>query len=136
MLNEESIKAGAQKELQFEFDKKTTADSLRVIGEKKVMNAQLAQEKTQRFALYGGLAIVIVFAGFMYNRFKVTSSQKRIIEAKEKETHKQYEIITHQKHLVDEKQKEILDSINYASRIQKALLPNEKYIEKNLRKFL
>ncbi len=134
MLNEESIKAGAQKELQFEFDKKTTSDSLRVVGEKKVMNAQLAQEKTQRFALYGGLALLFVFAGFMYNRFKITASQKRIIEAKEKETQKQYEIITHQKHLVDEKQKEILDSINYASRIQKALLAPEKYINNSLKR--
>ena len=33
-----------------------------------------------------------------------------------------------------EKQKEILDSINYAKRIQMALLPNEKYIERNLNK--
>jgi hypothetical protein len=34
--------------------------------------------------------------------------------------------------LVEEKQKEILDSINYAKRIQMALLPNEKYIDKSL----
>jgi hypothetical protein len=34
--------------------------------------------------------------------------------------------------MVDEKQKEILDSIHYAKRIQTALLPNEKYIDKTL----
>jgi HAMP domain-containing protein len=43
------------------------------------------------------------------------------------------ELANEKKH-VEEKQKEIIDSINYASRIQKALLPNEKYIEKNLGK--
>lgn len=32
----------------------------------------------------------------------------------------------------EEKQKEILDSIHYAKRIQQSLLPNEKYISKNL----
>lgn len=37
-----------------------------------------------------------------------------------------------QKELVEEKQKEILDSINYAKRIQKAHLPTDKYIEKNM----
>ena len=38
------------------------------------------------------------------------------------------------KEKTDEKQKEILDSIRYAKRIQQALLPNEKYIERNLNK--
>jgi hypothetical protein len=33
---------------------------------------------------------------------------------------------------VEEKQKEILDSIHYAKRIQKALIPSDKYIDKNL----
>ena len=32
-----------------------------------------------------------------------------------------------------EKQKENLDSIRYAKRIQTALLPSEKYIERNLK---
>lgn len=34
---------------------------------------------------------------------------------------------------VEEKQKEILDSIHYAKRIQRSLLPTEKYIEKKLK---
>lgn len=34
----------------------------------------------------------------------------------------------------DEKQKEILDSIRYAKRIQHALLPSEKYVERSLKK--
>lgn len=46
-------------------------------------------------------------------------------------TRKQKQIIEHQKKFVEEKQKEILDSIYYARRIQKSLLPTEKYIEKN-----
>jgi hypothetical protein len=35
---------------------------------------------------------------------------------------------------IDEKQKEILDSIRYAKRIQHALLPSEKYVERSLKK--
>lgn len=34
----------------------------------------------------------------------------------------------------NEKQKEILDSIHYAKRIQYALLPNEKYVERSLKR--
>jgi serine phosphatase RsbU (regulator of sigma subunit) len=40
--------------------------------------------------------------------------------------------IERQKHLVDEKQKEILDSINYAKRIQTALMANSKMLSDNL----
>jgi hypothetical protein len=39
-----------------------------------------------------------------------------------------------QKHIVEEKHKETLDSINYARRIQLALLPSEAYLKRTLRK--
>jgi hypothetical protein len=60
-----------------------------------------------------GLLLVIIFAGFVFRSLKATRIQKIIIE---------------------EKQKEILDSIHYAKRIQTALMTNEKYIEKNLKR--
>ncbi|MDX2173787.1 MAG: tetratricopeptide repeat protein [Bacteroidota bacterium] len=41
-------------------------------------------------------------------------------------------LITEQKRIVDEKQKEILDSIKYSKRIQNALLPSEKFIERKI----
>ncbi len=41
------------------------------------------------------------------------------------------ELANEKKH-VEEKQKEILDSIHYAKRIQNALMPNEKYIERKI----
>ena len=43
---------------------------------------------------------------------------------------KKNKLILEQKHLVEEKQKEIIDSIYYAQRIQKAMMPNEKYFDK------
>ena len=47
---------------------------------------------------------------------------------------KKNKLIKEQKHLVEEKQREIIDSIRYAQRIQKAFMPSEKYLEKNLNK--
>lgn len=82
--------------------------------------------------MLAGLALVIVFAAFMYNRFKVTQKQKQIIEAKEWETQEQNKIITQQKHIVEEKQKEILDSINYAKRIQYTLLAHNDFLKENI----
>lgn len=83
-------------------------------------DAELTVKKNQQYFLFGGLAVVLIFSGFMYNRFMVTRRQKKIIEA--------------QKHIVEEKQKEILDSIHYAKRIQKSLLPNENFLNKSLKR--
>jgi len=87
---------------------------------------QLDKEKTQRYAMYGGIFLLIIFGTFMFNRFKVTQKQKAVIELKEIETQ-------HQKHLVEEKQKEIIESITYAKRLQEAILPPEEFINAHIR---
>lgn len=129
---EENVKISLQTSMQYEFDKKAAADSVKVAEERKVFDIQIKQERTQRFALYGGLILVLVFSGFMFNRFKVTKKQKQIIEEKEKETQNQNDIITLQKHLVEEKHKEITDSINYAERIQRSFLATKELLNENL----
>ncbi len=117
MNNQAAQKAAEKKELEYEYHLKTEADSLKLSQERKVMDVERSHEKTQRIGLIGGLLLVIIFSGFMFNRFRITQKQKRIIEV--------------QKHLVEEKQKEIVDSINYAQLIQKALLTSEEVLQNN-----
>lgn len=137
--NEITRKATIKQQIKYHYEKQAAADSIAHIKESEIKNAQLAQQKAeisqkqnQQYALFGGLALVIVFAGFMFNRFKISQKQKAIIEQKEKETQKQNEIILQQKLEVEEKQKEILDSIHYAKKIQRALLPSEKNFANSL----
>ncbi len=118
-------KMSIQKQFQYEYDKKVTADSVKISEEKKLVAVQLKHEKIQRFVLYAGLGLAVIFALFILNRFQVTKKQKKLIEIKEVET--QY-----QKQLVEVKQKEILDSIAYAKRLQNAILPPQEYINENL----
>ncbi|HXB38906.1 MAG TPA: tetratricopeptide repeat protein [Bacteroidia bacterium] len=125
--NEQNKKVSIKNQLKYEYEKKAAADSIRVAEEKKVTTAQLKQEQTQRYALYCVLCLVGLFAVFMVNRFRITNKQKKVIEAQKK-------VVEEQKNIVDEKQKEILDSINYAKRIQTALMPHEKYIARNMYK--
>ncbi|MGV2482355.1 UNVERIFIED_CONTAM: hypothetical protein IGO34_36770, partial [Salmonella enterica subsp. enterica serovar Weltevreden] len=54
-----------------------------------------------------------------------TKKQNAIIEQQKAQVELKNEEITHQKELVDEKQKEIIDSINYARRIQQAVLTGD-----------
>jgi serine phosphatase RsbU (regulator of sigma subunit) len=125
MRTEENEKAVLQRSFQYEFEKKSLADSLLLTEEKKLGQAKLEQEKTKQWALYGGLGLFALFAGFMFNRYRVTQKQKKIIEAKEKETHRQKEII-------EEKQTEILDSMIYAKRIQGSLMAGKKIMDEHL----
>ncbi|MBK9285317.1 MAG: tetratricopeptide repeat protein [Sphingobacteriaceae bacterium] len=126
--NESTRKASIKSQLKYEYEKQAAADSVAHAKENEVKNAELAKQsaeikakKNQQYALFGGLALVMIFAGFMYNRFKVTQKQKEVIERQKLE-------VESQKHLVEEKQREILDSIYYAKRIQLAQIPSDKRV--------
>lgn len=137
--NENNRKASIQKSLQYVYEKKTVADSMRVMEERKIFEVQIKQEKTQRMALYIGISLTGIFSIFMFNRFRITRKQKNIIELQKKEVDVQRQladdrrmIAEGQKHIIEEKQKEILDSIHYAKRIQQAMLTSEDYIKQYL----
>ena len=135
ITNQEIRNSAIKNQLKYEYDKKAVSDSLKVAEEKKLTSVQLKQEKTTRFALFGGLILVLVFSIFIFNRFRITNKQKKIIELKEIETQKQNEIISEQKHIVEEKHKEITDSINYAERIQRSFLASKELLNDNLKKY-
>ena len=72
------------------------------------------------------MIVAILIGIFIFNRLKLTRKQKGIIE-------KQKEQVDHAFHQLEEKNLQILDSINYARRIQTAILPPESLIKKHLK---
>lgn len=132
LINDDKKEAITQMEMNYQFNKVKTADSVKNAEQAKIkdaqiiaQNAQIKQEQTQRYALYSGLILVIAFGGVMYNRFKVTKKQKDIIAVQKEQTE-------HQKEIIEEKQKEIIDSISYAKRIQGAILPPARLVKEYL----
>ncbi len=122
LINEESTKKTIQVQMQYEFDKKEAAVKA---ANDKLSAVQTAEKNRQQIILVlvsCVLLLVLIFSGFIFRALGITRKQKQLIEQ--------------QKHLVEEKQKEILDSIRYARRIQTALLPTEKYIEKTLMRLM
>lgn len=122
IFNEENTKKLVRSEMNFDFDKKAAATKLEQEKKEAVAAAESKKQKIIIWSVCGILALVFAFALFAYRSF--LQKQKANIE------------ITNQKHLIEEKQKEILDSIYYARRIQRSLLPNEKYIARVLNKHL
>jgi tetratricopeptide (TPR) repeat protein len=127
-INSREMHREAQKQhFKLEYEKKAAADSIRVQHEKDVAQIQLEHSRNQSYLLVIGLILVLVFAVFMFNRYKITQKQKVLIEVKERETQQQ-------KVLIEDKQKEILDSIQYAKRIQQSFMHSERQIERELKK--
>lgn len=139
IFNEENSKQMADMNTQFEVDKKASELKLKAIAEQDKLKALSNEEKKRQnviiFAIAGILVIVIIFSVFLFNRFRVTNNQKKIIELKEQETQRQNLIITQQKYLVEEKHREITDSINYAERIQRSFLATKELLDDNLKNY-
>src|SRR6185503_7174236 len=86
ITSERQRKASMKKQLQYEFEKKATADSIKTAKADEIKDAHLKeitaqnqQKKTLLYALFGGLFLVIVFSFFLVNRVRVTNRQKGII---------------------------------------------------------
>lgn len=63
---------------------------------------------------------------------KIVEERTQEVVAQKAEAEKQRDIAEHQKHLVEEKNLEILDSINYAERIQRSFLATKEILDENL----
>lgn len=119
IFNVENSKQLSDLKTNFEVEKKEVELKAKSEAEREKLIAISREEKKRReliiFAVAGILLLVIVFSGFLYQRFRITNQQKHII--------------SEQKELVEEKQREILDSISYAKRLQSAILPPVEMIK-------
>ncbi|MBI5542078.1 MAG: tetratricopeptide repeat protein [Bacteroidia bacterium] len=130
IVNHENKKAIYKKQFQIEYEIKATKDSL----------AHEQAIKQQRMYTFGGLAgflLMVVVAGVSYYAFKnkkkanillkqkniEINNQKEEISTQRDEIEAQRDLVTIQKEEIEEIHKEVTDSINYAKRIQEALLP-------------
>jgi tetratricopeptide (TPR) repeat protein len=86
------------------------------------------------FSVTFGLILILTFTVFIYRSLQRNRKQNQIIQRQKQQVEEQKYLIEEQKRTVEEKNKEVLDSIQYARRIQHALMPTEKYIEKKLKR--
>ena len=123
--NEATQKATAQQQAKYEYEKQKAIDDAE--NDKLLAIEKEEKEKQQIItaATAGGLGLVMVFLFFVYNRLKITRKQKTIIEDQKEEVEKQRDIIEHT-------HKEITDSIEYAKRIQSAILPPARIVKEYL----
>lgn len=121
----ENKKAAIRSQFKYEFKQKES-----LLNEQRRSEQALASEKEKQqhiisISVTAGLLLSVLFSMILFNRLRITRKQKQIIEEQKQEVEVKNSII-------NEKQKEIIDSIHYAQRIQKAQMPNLNYLNKTL----
>lgn len=130
-----NLKDAMQRDFEFTYSKKKAADSLLSIKDKQIHSveiqkkeAEIRGKKLMLWYVVGGLLVIVFFSILLYKRLRITRNQKAIIENQRDEVENQKRLIEQQKKMVEQKNHEMLDSINYAQRIQDAYLPPEKVL--------
>jgi len=119
LINEESSKKIVELQMQSDFDKKETESRLMQEKKDEITQKEISHQKQQRNLSLLAVALFAIMAIFIFRGYKQKQKANVLLEGKN-------ELIAAQKHLVEEKNKEITDSINYAKRLQKAILASDK----------
>lgn len=119
LVNAQSQKEIAQIQGLYDTEKKDK-EILQMKKDKELSDAELHYQRVMVYLAMGALAVVLVLLYFIFRE--------------NRQKHRANIEITAQKQIIEEKQKQVLDSIHYAKRIQRSILPSEKYILRNLKR--
>lgn len=112
ILNTTRLEEFNQMKTNYLLEQRDKEEKLRIEKIKTRNEADKFQQRIIIYASIAGLLLTFVFLYFIYKRYKLSLRQQQIIQA--------------QKKIVEVKNKEITDSINYAKRIQEAMLMTEQ----------
>lgn len=126
MKNDENTKALLEQEYNYKYEKQALEDSLSYAQKKKLekikYTAQLEKEKNFRYILYGSLIFVLILGLVLLRGYRRKQNDNKIIAEQKKE-------VELQRNIAEQKNNEIIDSINYAKRIQQAILPPNNFVK-------
>jgi serine phosphatase RsbU (regulator of sigma subunit) len=125
VVNDENHQASVRSQIKYDFDKKEAVLQEQRNKERAVADERHRVNKIRLWFFAIGLILVIIFAIYIYRSLMANRRANKIITA-------QKELVEQKNHIIEEKQKEIIDSINYAKRIQNTLLAHEEFLQEHL----
>lgn len=138
LLNESNQKAIAEMQTKYDTDKKEQAINL-LNKEKELQDIRIKRDTLVKFAMAFGILLVLIFSGFVLKQLRVIK-KKNIelahkndeIQQQKEEIETQRDEIMNQRDLLSKQKQEITDSIFYARRIQRAVLPAQEVLSERL----
>jgi len=135
IYNDENKRRTMEIDIKYHYDKK--AMNTRIENEKKQIILREEAEK-QKLIIYFGLGfliLVVFFAIYAFRGFKMKQKINTQLSIQKGEIVAQRDEIELQRSIVEEKNKGLTDSINYAKRIQYALLAHKENLNENLKEY-
>lgn len=119
LYNDELVHLIKRKSIEFEFQEKNKKDSIRLREEKALSDlkyeSKLAKEANRRYILWGSVISLLLITGLIARSYVKNKRSTKIIES--------------QNSSLESKNKKIIDSINYARRIQTLILPSSNQLK-------
>jgi serine phosphatase RsbU (regulator of sigma subunit) len=109
---------------KYETDKKAQENKL-LTTQNKLSEETINRQRIFSYFIITALLLLAGLAFFIFRGLKFQRKANSIIS-------KQKQVVESKNHIIEEKQKEIVDSINYAKRIQVALLANHEFVNQFL----
>ncbi len=125
LFNSENNKIIKELEAKYEVDKKQKENEL-LQAKNELSTAEIKRQQMFSYIILIGLIMVSALSFFIFNGLKRQRKANLIISSQKIEVEKQ-------KQKIEEHQKEIVDSINYAKKIQEAMLPADSYLKKHIK---
>ncbi|MBI5219810.1 MAG: tetratricopeptide repeat protein [Bacteroidia bacterium] len=154
IFNEESSKQLKEMEARYQSEKKQKEIELKETQLAK-KDIEVKQQRIQKLAFIGGFVLMMVLSVVIFKSYSIKkktnillTAQKQEIEEKNEELNRQNaeiaaqrdeieaqrDLVTKQKEHIEQIHEELTDSIHYAERIQKAVLPSSEFIENIIRR--
>lgn len=121
--------------LEYEEERK---DKMRKLEAQLLATEHAAQLKKRNTILWfstGGLFLAVICIAVVYRSYRQKQKANTIIIKQKAQVEEALGVIANQKKIVEQHNKDITDSINYAKRIQTALLASDSLLKKNLQEF-
>ncbi len=137
-LKDKTQKLEVTKDSLKETKELTQKQKMRIKLDQLALKKKEAQLKSRRLIIYGvsGVAVLIlIFLVIIFRQFSQKKKANKLLEEQNEQINKQKGEIEKQRDLANKQKKDITDSIEYASRIQNALLPPDYLMEKSLQDY-
>ncbi len=147
LRNDELTKKITTIENQYVFEKQMQAEKLKQQKKEELHKAKIKQQNTIKYFLIAIVLVLVVFAIFVFINLrrkikdnKLLSEKNAVINQQKEEIITQAESlkkanskISDKNKILSVRNKLITDSINYAKKIQTALLSDKKFLKKNFK---
>jgi serine phosphatase RsbU (regulator of sigma subunit) len=100
-----------------------------VENENVLKEKELEKAAIQRYSLMGGLVIVGLMMFIAYRSYSRKKKDNKVLELQKKEIEEKNLELNHASAIISEKNKNIIDSINYAQKIQQSTLTSRQYLD-------